>query len=485
MENARLVRLLRALPPAEVEEFHAYVHADFVTQNSAARHCVAHLTTLLSSVAPLPQKLPFFLLLKPEEGTEMANLPQKTAVQKAAKYVDRIFSEVLKLLQEFLVWKQSKKESSEREILLFRACLDRRADDAFFHRYRKWERTLEANVFDANNHWDHFQLIQLAFEHPMTIRLINKAPDLAGAVKHLDAHFLVNKLINCWILLVQSSMMGTDLDIDGLEETLALARKSRYRDDYYIRVFGLAVSDVVNEGVSAESFLQLRAWVKEGEEGMDEETAYGMYNFLANYAAFMRWDGVERAPELLYELWMDRYRSGQLMKRGSISIGNFYNVVFYACVIGQDFEFAAGFMEEYAEYLEPQVRESALCTSEARMLVEQAAYQEAVRLLVGRPASVANFEKVVQKILLIRCYYELGENELFEYALDSARKLAVRSKELGHRFSQNLQDYVNLSRQLYMDRLRGKRSDRLVKALAEVKGLTEYRWLVEKAAELG
>ena len=184
----------------------------------------------------------------------------------------------------------------------------------------------------------------------------------------------------------------------------------------------------------------------------------------------------------LEDLW-GHYRSGlesgALLEKGELSPWTYKNVAVAAIKLNK-LDWADNFVEEYRPLVEKDYRDSMYAFNKAQLLFIRKEYRLVIRTLQAYDAPDI-LTRLGARSMTIKSWFELGDIEALDYALNNLQQLLKR-KEILTYHKQNYTNLIRMVRKL-IDKPQGKAIALLQKEIEETEILTERDWLQQKLTQ--
>lgn len=182
------------------------------------------------------------------------------------------------------------------------------------------------------------------------------------------------------------------------------------------------------------------------------------------------------------DLYDNALQKGYLLEKGELDRFTFRNVVAMGLMINS-FDWVEKFIDTYGSQISLPYRESMVSFSRARLEYSRKRYPEAMVLL-----QKADYDDLLlnlaAKTLLMKIYYESGEDRLLDSLLDSMSIFLRRKKIIGY----HKQNYLNIAkfgrRLMSINRFNGPAVEALKIAIQEESHLTERVWFLVQLESL-
>lgn len=292
----------------------------------------------------------------------------------------------------------------------------------------------------------------------------------------LDAWYLSSRLRLICLSAAQQGVYasGARQGIDA--EIVALAERGPWRELPAIAIY-LHAYRMLGQPAEEGHFQPFKTLLLESAGRFSGEEIRGLYLMAINYC-IRRINGGEKGyfREAL-DLYKPGLENGFLLENGVLSRFTYHNIAAAGLQSGE-LDWVNRFIHDYRNALERRYRESSFSFNLARLEYARGRYGAVLELL-----QQANYRdpllNLAAKTLLIKTFYELGEEDLLQSHLDAMRNYIRRKRVIGYHRS----NYLNIVR--YAERLLKLNMDDK-KAVSDLRNeisgegiLTEREWLME------
>lgn len=482
MEKTYVFELVKSLSTEERREFGLFIHSPYFNRSKQAGELDAMLRYLLDHLAkpaagPLEKKALYHYLFPDAPWVEGK--------------LEKLMVELNKLLRSFLLSRRYfQAENSFQQDLDWGGLL---RDRGMEHRYERLLETIKAAKQPAAWKNAAYFLQQLQLEHAIYAHQTysnRKKGDIniPPVLHNLDLYYHIFRLEHLNYFLIQSKV--TNLEISD-EMTLALQENplpERYlRESSYLliqyKIFCLLRA--ANPGLS--EFQELTTLLKQHESALEKSKLEECYAYLRNICVLLISAGAEELYQVLHHIQRDNLERGLLYlegKQGKLSPSAFLNLVDNGLIV-QNFTWVAEFLESHQDrILGDNESQDLYRFNKARYLFALGKFEEALDHIP--PSSPYVDYHLAARRLELRIYYEL-DSELLPYKIDAFKMYLSRvsQKFLSPGLRRRNGDFVNLLFQLiHLPPGDRDRARRVLQRIEENKGVSERRWLLEKARQL-
>jgi tetratricopeptide (TPR) repeat protein len=183
----------------------------------------------------------------------------------------------------------------------------------------------------------------------------------------------------------------------------------------------------------------------------------------------------------LYRIALDREI---IFDNGELNPHHYKNIITISLHI-RELAWAEAFISEFTQRLPKADQENALYYNLAHVYYYQRRYDEVIELLREVEYQTTAYA-LGSRLLLLRTYFELREDQALESLLDSFRIFVRRNRLLSREMKQQYLNMLRFARKLFNAAPFDKKAVlKIGQEIANCKSLTAKKWLTEKAAEMG
>lgn len=400
---------------------------------------------------------------------------------------------LLALLKQFLSW-QELRSHPEQETLLTLAQLRRRGlQKAFESEVRKVEKQLDAKLHPtADDSYLRYRLADEANSLYGQRQLRAFDASLQAKIDHLDDYYLHVRLRESCERLNRHEVLNTDYQPDFFDTWLTQVEidSQRLTEKPALAIY-LQVLTCYRETDAPEAYQSLKDLLLAHVATFSPEEARGMYRHAQNYCIRRVNVGKFIYLEELFDLYEQQLLSGLILIHDELDHSDFKNIVTVGLRLKR-YDWVGDFMENYRSRVQPVYRDNVYHFCQADMLYEQKEFGEAIRLLQTVTFTDV-FYQLSARMLLIKLYYEMQENEGLFYALDAFERFLHRNKSLAGERREGHRNFITSSRRLARLRERKplltpadfqKRRSAFVVRMEETGKISNLVWLEEKLGSL-
>jgi len=234
-------------------------------------------------------------------------------------------------------------------------------------------------------------------------------------------------------------------------------------------------------------FYELKHLLKVHAASFLPDEARGIYRHAQNHCIRRINVGKTAFSQELLELYEQQLASELIFIQGELDHTDFKNIVAVGLRLKR-FDWVRQFMENYKKRVSSAYRDNVYHISQASLLYEQGQFRDAIRLL-QTVAFTDIFYQLSARMLLIKLYYEMEENERLFYALDAFERFLRRNTNLARERREGHRNFISSTRRIAKLRERKdlllasdflKRKQVLHSKLSETAKISNLVWLEER-----
>lgn len=481
MKNTRLLKLLQKLEKRHRKPFLAFLDSPFYNTHlptaALGRHLVLEGTRIQAK--NLSKQAVFEEVFPGKVYTET--------------WFSNLLSQLLRLTIQFLGVIQQEETTSLRFYYQVTALLE--LDLPGYA--RKTAHEYQRNLFDNQNTGAEAAL-EAIFFHDSLDRLFVlegiRREDAALEEKNraLDTYYLAKKLRIACDMWSRNAIINTRYEPTYLlfckkisEEILNEENKI---PSYLIYYFALIFLEDPSRSDAYQNFTEL---LQARREAWAKSERWVLYNYALNHCIRKINSGDPIYYQELHRLYLAMLDDGTLLEKGYLTQWDFKNIVTVGLRI-RDFKWTETFIREYARNLHEEERQNALAYNMASLYLAQNKYREALGQLQQVEFTDPAYH-LGSKIIQIKCYYEMEEEEALFALVEAFRKYINRTKTLGSYKKLANQSFLRFMKELFELRAKRKRIrpevfrkdlSSLSKRLESYNPIANKDWLQEKYENL-
>jgi len=297
---------------------------------------------------------------------------------------------------------------------------------------------------------------------------------------HLDAYYYIEKLRNYCNSIsnrVFFSLEGEELSLPkGFLDQVAASPQAKE-----VGVFMyLSVSRMLENPGEAHWFQQLKQLLKESSHHFSLDEQDNLYIFLKNYCiGYQINQGNSQYFHELFELSRTLLDKGVTQRNGVITPQAYKNIITVGLHV-QAFDWTEQFIRDFTALLPEEERHNALNYNLAKVFFTQSDYPRVIEQL--REVAYANHTYALgSKLMLLKTYYELGEDRALDSLIDSFRIYLRRNQAISREVRQQYRNVLRFVRKLlYLPPESTEARAKLRKEVEACEPLADKVWILSK-----
>lgn len=439
MHESKLLKILKTLSEEEIRRFHKFIRSPYY---SYKKHCV-----------------PFFeYVRKYHPGYTSGKLSKENVFhhlfperQFQSQKMRHVMTDLVNLLEEFLVAEQVQKRDFERKKLLRDAYGQRDLYEYFEKSTEEITKELEALPYrNSFYQYESMKNLDQFFFHPSTKKHLVKENFLENISKHLDHFFNLSKLHLGTEMKARSTILSKGYDTSFIEELVPKARihKDIIEYDLYLKACKLYDEN------SHESYQLLKHSFEKAVQKLSIHEKENIFYILLNFTIRQGNAGNQEFLRESFALYQLALSENIIFKDDQILDANFTNI----CAAGikvEEFDWVREFIEKYSQYLPDKMRQNAriLCLAflhyaegdfeKTDELISNFQFTDTFYLLRGRTLSL---RALYELFSTDNSYYDLliSNSLSFEKYLRRNAVIGANHQKVYLSFIQNVKQLSNL-----------------------------------------
>jgi hypothetical protein len=472
LQNTKLFRLLQTLSVYELNRAGKFLRSPYYNEDAA-------LVQLFDTLIPYFKKRSADTLTHQYLWQKLYGAKKFQSLRFA-----RMFSDLLKKLEEFLVADAVKQDVAGRQQQLTAQLIGRKLVSHYPEAAKLAKQKLEATVHRDGEYY--LQLFTAEAQHNNFLELQNQRStekNLLQTVEALDTFYIINKLNYLAAILHYKNFLAVEADIALANEMIAYLRRKDYS---HIPAIDIRYSIVLSliEPDNEEHFKAVRDKLAVAHKLFSVASARNMYAFAINYCIRrINFGKLEYVRQLL-DLYRQMLKAGLMVdEAGNLSQFDYKNIVTVGLRAG-DAKWTEKFIADYKNAIPKPERRNAYTFNMARLHFYRQRFKEVLPLLQDVEYTDI-FYQLDSKTTLMKTYYELGDYLPLMSLKESFRILLRRKKVISEQNRVNYMNFLRFTMKLYRADVKDKNKiAALNKQLNQTTNIADKGWLLEKMREL-
>ena len=392
-----------------------------------------------------------------------------------------LMSWLLKNIEEYLAYAKFQERPIAQKLYLAEVYRGLNLEKHFNKTVSETSTLLESSVIDQ--HYYEFaytlEFEKYAFTESQKRTKVNNLQELS---QRLDIRILTAKLKQSCMLLAHQAVFKVEYDFSFLPALLVFIENN----DAVLRIPGIAVYYYCYRALTEDNeiyFERFKQQLRLTEKLFAEDEIRSLYLLSINYCIQKLNKGDVQYVAEAFNLYKAGIESNILLSDGVISRFAYKNVVALGLTL-KEYNWINSFIHQYQSKLELKYRKSNFSYNLARFYLSQNNYGKAMELLqnVDDTDLLLNLDS---KVMLLKMYYELNENEALESLLNSFHVLLHRKKGIGYH-KPHYQGVIYFTRKLlYLNPNDIPAKEKLKQDILSAEILPERAWLLEQLEKSG
>ncbi len=394
----------------------------------------------------------------------------------------QLCTNLVKVIEDFLIKLQLQKSQPERDFLLLNAFKDRKLDNQFFQKVKevrkKWEKDKPPGIEQLHNE---YKLETMSSSHLDTTNINLIMTAMQNDINNFDIYYLAKRLHLSHALALSKNYFTNVEDQNEkniLENLLSLSNQGKYAKTPAIHLSNLIFKDLLRgEFNNYQEILDLFIQTFEQYSKLEQTD---ILDFLFHYCIKNESKGDKNALISLFDLTKWSVQNKIYIKDGYISNGQFVNIVNIACKAKQ-YNWARDFISDNKYFLVEKIREDIVASCIATCLHSEKKYEDLLSHLVR-----VNFKNIIYSVnarcLQIMAYVELGnKDELFYNSTKALTSVISRNNLLAKERKNGIRLFIKYAKKINKLNHRSKINYKALKnKVGNSKNVIAKKWLLEK-----
>ena len=367
----------------------------------------------------------------------------------------------------------------QRKLILTRAMRKRNLDKLFLSNYNDTKTYyVDTAQLSPDLYYNQFQLDTEYYIYSITNRRA-KNEELQKLSEDLDSFYIIQKLKHACSILSYKNIFKLEQQDQLIDETMALVEKKQLLNNPLVNLLYhnyLCLSEPENENY----FVQLKHLLLTTSVRIDVRELRDIFTLAINYCIKRLNTGGQKYYQEVFEIYEAGLERGVFEDRGHLSPFTYKNIS--AIAIGlKKYEWVAGFLEQYKNKLDPDIREGFYAYCLARYYFSKGKYQQ-VSDLLQRVDIKEQFTDLDARVLLIKTYYELDEFGLLDYSIGNLKQQLQRKNLQSYHQSVYGNFARSVSKLTHLRPYDKKARSAFREKLSSTAAVAEKEWLLSKVS---
>jgi len=472
VRKLKVFKVLKQFNVYELNRFSKFIRSPYFNRNDS-------LTRLYDS---------FESVIRDEsEDSTISRGQAWTAATLEDKYRDQKFrklcSDLLRLIEEFLVQEELDKSPLHKADYLLQAILDKRIEGLTNSSIRTAQR-LSAQYYFRPASYYYYQYAYERAIYALQGQDIDrsKAINVEEIAGHLDTFFIAEKLRYYCYALARKPIIDRDYDFLFMDELIRQVEDNGFNEitpiNFYYQIY--LTQQYPDDD---KHYKELKILIAENIETLPNIEAKEIMDMAFNYCILKINAGDEAYTREIFELYKQFLENELLLVNGVLDPWNFRNVVVSGLRLGE-YDWVEKFIETFQDRLDERYRANAVSFHLANLYFYQKRYDRVLELLREVEYEDPSYNRN-SKTMLIATYYELDEIEPLMSLLTSFSVYLRRSKNITSARKEHYHNLIKYMRILLRTPVKDKKALQDLKTKVEAtERVVNKGWLLSRINEL-
>lgn len=346
-------------------------------------------------------------------------------------------------------------------------------------------------VQDSEAHLRHFQLLQERNQSFLALGERRFDEGLNQMDEQLTVFFLAQKLKNACEMLNRGNVVQGEYQSYLLPEILQFIRAQSAYLQYPAVSLYYQLYICLSEAHFEQAFAEFRVLLNQHATAFDQTELSGLYDYAQNICIKQINSGDSTYLKIYFTLFQEMLALELMMEEGILDHRLYKNIVTVGLRLSE-FDWVADFLHGYAERLSPAFREAAYHYNLATYNHARKDYPQAQRNL-WKVELEDIYYQLGKRTLLLKIYYELGEEDGLEAQIRAFRAYLRRNRKISAYQKKGHAGLIRYTQKL--SRLRNKKEGLNLKQFRHAIGtieedlknrspITNQDWLLQQMKDL-
>ncbi|MEM0993742.1 MAG: hypothetical protein AAF847_05265 [Bacteroidota bacterium] len=480
MRQSRLVKRLENLGSRDKDRFSKFVNSPYFNQHDKTTQLLNLIYIAFEKGRPaLLEREKIFKKLFPKEPFNEQRL-------------HNVMSYLMRLYHRFLAYEKIESQHFEEAVATMEQAYDSDQFDVFTNRAKLFEKILKEHQAQDEHYYYH-RLRYHALSREYKVNHVNSSEQQSGQawIHALDHFYILSKLQQACQLQAHEMVMNTSYDFTLLDEVLSYLEKSEAAFEQSTTILAYyTVLKMLKETDDSSHYLTLRDLLLKHPDRYSLKNLNDLYNYASNYCIDQIKNGNDSYEKELFNIYKQSIDNETVVVNGRIDTWYYKNIATLGCHL-KEFSWTYRFIEDYRDKLPENHRSNAYYYSLAFYHFCNKDFDQASDLLLEVQFTEVQYH-LGGNLLLVRCYYELGNIEALISLLESLRIYVIRSKKMTTKEKKGYNNMIRFAKklvQLKTYRIAMSRKDFEAKAqklageIAKNSNVYAKAWLSDKCGE--
>lgn len=463
MHNSKLIALLKTFDSKELREFKDFVSSPFYNKSEE----------LVQFYSYLKKIAPGFPIKKTEREIAYTSVFPKLPYDE--KHLNYLMSFLLKLTEKYIGIKKYESKGILPDYHILASCVDRDLPKHYQNLYQRSLAKLEKGALrDASFHYQKYLLADSADQFFQKQKLRRMDKNLQYATDNLDLFYLSNKLKNACEMLDRQKVLSAEYQHNMIKEVAQYLAEKDHDQYPPIAIYYQIFLTLTRENGESH-FEKLKQLLHVHFDKINADEMKHMYLAALNFCIRKVRKKEEQYVEEAFDLFRKGIENKILYENNHLSPWTFKNVVKLGLRLKR-FEWTEQFIINYEKHLAEEFRQNALNYNLADLFYYKKELGKALEYLQKVEYSDV-FYALHSKVMLLKIYYEMNEEEALFNLLASFRIYLKRNKLISNEIRIPYQNFISSLNQIA--KADKKQLPNIKEKIVTTELLTDRNWLLQ------
>ena len=471
MKNTKLIHLLKTLSSRDLFRFGEYVRSPFFNKNKK----VIQLCELLQKHAPgyfndaLEKQKVYQLIF----GNTSYNDLQ----------LNNVISDLLQLLYDFFSQTHFSQQKILQKEFLLKELLEKDTSLHFEKTVRRYRQLQKQNPYRSFGFFEKEKNLFVELDQYTQTKVKRQFDENLQLVNdNLDISYFISKFRVACEMISRNIVINANYQCHFLDEILTQYFEAKHlQKEPVLKIYHKALQML--QGIGEERFyFELKKMLDEHFSIFPKGEIITLYNYALNFSIQKINSGKDEFYQEILELYKVLLEKEIILHNNTLSQWTYKNIVTTAIRL-KEFEWTEKFINEYKSILPHDEQNNAYAYNLAVWYHAQNDFRNALFQLQGVEFTDTIYH-LGAKIIQLKCYYELNEEEAFYALVEAFKKYILRNKDLNDDKKKANDNFLKIAKKVFQIKIRQGR-DFLQKKknvetlLKELEPIANKGWLEE------
>lgn len=466
MSVKKLKALVSKFNEAEKSDFELFINSPFFNKNKK-------LSILYQCLYP-------YLDASNNEKIPLDVITKKCNIRTGTSSLSVHTSKLLHLAEAYLVQLELQKETATYQKLLLQALTDK--NNAELHRrYEDAEKRFHPKRKSSTYFLEDYMLKNAYLENLGTTKSLKVFQEFSEeTIRSLQVHFFCRMFGHYFSGLSMQNVYNMSFQVDDLDLILKLSRNISVSREPLIKLYYQATL-VLKEDKEA-TFYEFLRLLDQYQDEISSKDLNELYTIAYNFC--IRRFNEDNYVNILFDIINKMIEQNALYSGQYMPINRIRNVVVTACIL-KKFDWAKSFIKTYLTAIRPELRDSVRAFNMSVILFNEQQFEAALVMLNQSEMKSLQYE-TSRKLLLLKTYYELNEEEALYNLAESFKGFLKKNKAFSTQAKAGMMGFIKILLPLFRTKNGFSRmSPASIKQKIEKQELlSDKQWLLEKLSNL-